>query len=71
MDYCHGWIVASGTVGFGEFCSSNSEGSIFFSFSKFVSLDSFLRLGLVLLGLVLGSRIMVRFRFKPSLTDRS
>ena len=41
-----GWVVARGTVGFGEFCSLNLEGSIFSPFSKFLSLVSFFRVRL-------------------------
>ena len=64
-----GWIVARGTMGFGEFCSSNPEGYIPSLPFLFLSLVFFLGLGLglVVLVLVLG----LGLGFKPSLADRS
>ena len=49
-----GWLVARGAVGYGSFVVRIRK-VLFFSFSKFLSLVSFLELGLVLdLGLWLG-----------------
>ena len=54
-----GWVVARGTVGFREFCSSNPEGSLFFFFFFYVSF-----LGFFFFRVRLSVRLSVRIRVR-------